>query len=79
MFIEDAGDKYDVKLNADFLTNIVCKVSKSRAGEAEILQLQKGNSVRVLGTVTDRGVIDIVVEDCTIQSGANPSSEPATG
>ena len=77
LFIEDAGDKYDVKLNADFLTNIVCKVSKSRAGEAKVLQLRKGNSVQVLGRVTDRGIIDIVVEDCSIQSGINPSSEPA--
>lgn len=64
--IEDAGGKYDVKLDADFLTNVVCKVAKSRTSETEVLKLRKGNSVRVLGRVTNKGVIDIVVEDCSI-------------
>jgi hypothetical protein len=73
--IEDAGGIYDVKLDADFLTNIVCKVAKSRASEDEVLRLRKGDSVRVLGRVTDKGVIDIVVQDCVIRRDADRGSD----
>ena len=69
--IEEAGDTYDVKLNADFLTNVVCKMGKSSSSEDEVLRLRKGDSITVLGKVTDKGVFDIVVSDCSIHEGGN--------
>ena len=71
--IEDAGGNYDVKLNADFLTNVVCKMVKSSSSEDEVLRLRKGDSITVLGRVTDKGVFDIVVSDCSIPEGSNES------
>ena len=71
--IEDAGGNYDVKLDADFLTNVVCKMVKSSSSEDEVLRLRKGDSITVLGMVTDKGVIDIVVSDCSLHEGSNES------
>ena len=71
--IEDAGEYYDVKLNAEFLTNVVCKIEKSPDSEHGVLRLRKGDNTAVLGKVTDKGVFDIVVDDCIIHEGTGES------
>ena len=70
--ITEAGNKYDVKLETDnFTVDVVCKVDK--ADESIVLSLQQGQTVSVLGRVTDDGILDIVVEDCSIaSSGGSP-------
>ena len=57
--ITEAGNKYDVKLATDIFTvDVVCKVDK--ADESTVLSLQRGQTVTVLGLVTDDGIFDIV-------------------
>ena len=65
--IRDAGSKYDVKLNTDNLwVNIVCKVSQSN--RSSILDLATGETITVYGQVTNDGIVDIVVKNCTARS-----------
>ena len=65
--VTEAGNKYDVKLETDnFTVDVVCKVDKS--SQAAVLPLQQGQTVSVLGRVTDDGILDIVVKDCNIAS-----------
>ena len=65
--ITEAGNKYDVKLATDIFTvDVVCKVDK--ADESTVLSLQRGQTVTALGLVTDDGILDIVVKDCSIAS-----------
>ena len=70
--ITEAGSQYDVKLNTDNIwVNIVCKVGQS--GRSSILEIAKGETITVYGLVTNDGIIDIVVRNCTIrprQSGS---------
>ena len=70
--ITEAGSQYDVKLNTDNIwVDIVCKVGQS--GRSSVLELAKGETITVYGLVTNDGVIDIVVRNCTIrppQSGS---------
>ena len=80
--IEKAGSKYDVKLVAEEkvtaitgtvnpFTNeymgadVVCKVNESEANT--VSQLQKGDQVTVLATISDSGIIDLVVQDCSVR------------
>ena len=80
--ITEAGSKYDVKLETGIFTvDVVCKIDK--ADESTVLSLQQGQTVSVLGRVTDDGILDIVVKDCSIAStGAAAQSagqgQPAT-
>jgi hypothetical protein len=75
--ITEAGNKYDVKLETDnFTVSIVCKVDETN--EPAVLSLQRGQTVTMLGRVTDDGIIDIVVKDCSIASSdraAQPTSQ----
>lgn len=64
--ITEAGNQYDVKLSTGNLwVNIVCKVDQSN--RATVLELAKGETITVYGLVTNDGIIDIVVRNCTIQ------------
>ena len=83
--ITEAGNKYDVKLETDnFTVDVVCKVDK--ADESAVLALQQGQTIIVLGQVTDDGILDIVVKDCSIASsggavrpaGQGQATTPAT-
>ena len=66
--IEGAGSYYDVKLRGDDLfVHIVCKIRQSDAAKAAVLALQVGQNTCVFGRVTDDGIVDIVVEDCSLQ------------
>ncbi len=74
--ITEAGNKYDVKLEtANFTVDVVCKVDK--AEESTVLSLQRGQTVSVLGRVTDDGILDIVVEDCSVAT--SDESPPSAG
>ena len=73
--ITEAGNKYDVKLETGIFTvDVVCKVDK--ADESTVLSLQQGQTVNVLGRVTDDGILDIVVKDCSIASSGG-APQPA--
>ena len=77
--IAEAGNNYDVKLETDnFTVDVVCKLEKS--DEATVLSLRQGQTISVVGRVTDDGIIDIVVKDCSIasSSGASQSGGQAT-
>ena len=64
--ITDAGSEYDVKLSTDNLwVNIVCKVNESN--RSSVLELATGETVTVYGLVTNDGIIDIVVKNCTVR------------
>ena len=80
--IGKADSNYDVKLAAESKVpgvtgtvnpftgeytgaNIVCKVDESMANT--ISQLQEGNEITVLATITNDGFIDLVVKDCSVQ------------
>ena len=64
--IAEAGNQYDVKLNTDNIwVDIVCKIGQS--GRSSVLELAKGETITVYGLVTNAGIIDIVVRDCTIK------------
>lgn len=64
--ITEAGNQYNVKLNTTSIwVTIVCKVSRSN--RSSVLDLRAGETVRVYGRVTDDGIVDIVVRDCTIR------------
>ena len=80
--IEKAGSKYDVKLVAEEkvtaingtvnpFTNeymgadVVCKVDESDANT--VSQLQEGEQVTVSATISDDGLIDLVVKDCLVR------------
>ena len=80
--IEKAGSKYDVKLVAEEkvtarngtvnpFTNeymgadIVCKVDESETNT--VSQLQEGEQVTVVATISDDGLVDLVVKDCSVQ------------
>ena len=64
--ITEAGNQYDVKLNTDNIwVDVVCKVGQS--GRSSVLELAKGETITVYGLVTNAGIIDIVVRDCTIK------------
>ena len=69
--IQDARNYYDVKLMGDSLSSVVCKVSKSPEHEAKVLRLVKGDHITVLGKITDDGIFDLVVQQCTIQVESN--------
>ena len=74
--ITEAGNKYDVKLETDnFTVSIVCKVDETN--ESAVLSLQRGQTVTVLGRVTDDGIIDIVVKDCSIASSDRAAQPPS--
>ena len=76
--ITEAGSKYDVKLETDnFTVDVVCKVDK--ADESVVFSLQQGQTVSVLGRVTDDGIIDIVVKDCSIASSDGVSQPLGQG
>ena len=78
--VETAGDYYDVKLDAGILSNVVCKVARSADSEAAVAGLRQGRRISVVGRVTDDGVFDLVVEDCSITStAAAPSGSGASG
>ena len=66
--VTETGNKYDVKLSTDeffSLTSIVCKVDKSEIDW--VIQLNEGQRITVLGRIKGKSIIDIVVEDCSIQ------------
>ena len=66
--ITEAGSKYDVKLSTDeifSITEIVCKVDKSQV--ASVIELSEGQYITVLGRIKGKSIIDIVVEDCSVQ------------
>ncbi len=64
--VTDAGSYYDVKLNTDNLwVSVVCKVSQS--SKSSVLELATGETTTVYGLVTDDGIIDIVVKNCTVR------------
>ena len=66
--IADAGGYYDVKLRSENpFMDVVCKINKSETSEALVTRLSAGQSVTILGRVTDDGIVDIVVEDCSLQ------------
>ena len=66
--IEEAGSYYDVKLRSeDPFVHIVCKIRQSDAAKAAVLALQAGQNTSVFGRVTDDGIVDIVMEDCSLQ------------
>ncbi len=65
--VQETDSYYDVKLQTDeffSLGHIVCKVDKSQ--KAVVIPLRPSDSVTVLGRVQGVGIIDIVVEDCSI-------------
>ena len=65
--IRDAGSEFDVDLNTDnSWVNIVCKVGQSN--RSSVLELATGETVTVYGLVTNDGIIDIVVKNCTVRS-----------
>ena len=65
--IADAGGYYDVKLRSENpFMDVVCKINKSETSEALVTRLSAGQSVTILGRVTDDGIVDIVVKDCSI-------------
>ena len=73
--ITEAGSKYDVKLETgNFTVDIVCKVDQS--DESAVMSLQQGQTVSVLGRVTDDGILDIVVKDCSV-SETSAAAQPA--
>ena len=60
--IADAGGYYDVKLRSENpFMDVVCKINKSETSEALVTRLSAGQSVTILGRVTDDGIIDIVI------------------
>ena len=64
--ITDAGNQYDVKLHTDNLwVNVVCKVH--RTYKSSVLELATGETITIYGSVTNDGIIDIVVKDCTVR------------
>lgn len=65
--IREAGDYYDVRLDASgfSLTDIVCKVDKAR--RSSILPLRKGDYVTVTGTIRGQSIVDVNVDDCRIR------------
>ena len=67
--VEDADGYFDVKLRSDNpFIDIVCKINKSDSSEAVVLDLAAGQNVTVLGRITDDGIIDLVIKDCSISS-----------
>ena len=76
--ITEAGNKYDVKPEtANFTVAVVCKVDK--ADESIVLSLQQGQTVSALGRVTDDGILDIVVKDCSIASSGGAPQPTGQG
>ena len=66
--IADAGSKYDIKLGTEetfSFVSIVCKVDKSQIDT--VLTLSEGQYVTVKGRIKGQSIIDIVVENCSIQ------------
>ena len=80
--IEKAGSNYDVKLAAESKVpgvtgtvnpftgeytgaDIVCKVDESMVNT--VSQLQEGNEITVLASITNDGFIDLVVKDCSVR------------
>lgn len=84
--ITEAGSDYDVKLGTENpFTKVVCKVSSGH--KSTILTLAAGESVRVQGRVTDAGVFDIVVKNCSVvraehtaskETRSNEATDPAS-
>ena len=66
VLIEETRRAFDVKLDGDFWTIVVCKINKSPSTEAQVLQLAAGDKIVVLGKITDDGIINIDVRDCSI-------------
>ena len=66
--VQQAGNYIDVKLQGrrNTIAEVVCKVSGDWKGAAEI---QLNTTVTVEGLVTTKGVIDLVVYDCSVVSG----------
>ena len=76
--VTEAGNEYDVKLETgNFTVDVVCKVDKD--DESAVLSLQQGQTVSVLGQVTDDGILDIVVKDCSMASARGVQQIPAQG
>ena len=64
--ITEASSQYDVKLHTgNFWVNVVCKVN--RTYKSSILQLATGETITIYGLVTNDGIVDIVVKDCTVR------------
>ena len=75
ILVEPAGDRYDVKLiTGNPFASVVCKVSS--AHKASVLELSVGHPVRVHGKLTDEGIIDLVVEDCTLAPERVSADDP---
>ncbi len=84
--ITEAGSQYDVKLNTDNIwVNIVCKIGS--ANRPSVLELAAGEIVTVYGQITNDGIVDIVVKNCTVRApqstqgeeqGQLPAVEPTT-
>ena len=76
--VTEAGNKYDIKLETgNFTVDVVCKVDKDY--ESAVVSLQQGQNVSVLGQVTDDGILDIVVKDCSLASAGGAQQIPAQG
>ena len=76
--IADAGGYYDVKLRSENpFMDVVCKINKSETSEALVTRLSAGQSVTILGRVTDDGIVDIVIKDCSIPLDGQVVALPA--
>ena len=66
--ITEAGSKYDIKLVTEetfSFASIVCKVDRSQLNS--VLSLSEGQYITVKGRIKGLSIIDIVVENCSIQ------------
>lgn len=66
--ITEAGSKYDIKLvteEAFSFASVVCKVDRSHLNA--VLSLSEGQYITVKGRIKGQSIIDIVVENCSIQ------------
>ena len=72
--VERAGSFIDVKLQGrrNTFAEVVCKISGDWEQAA---QIQVNTTVIVEGLVTDKGVIDLVMEDCAVVSGVVGTDE----
>ena len=65
-----ASDKYDVKLAAEkpariTSPDIVCKMDRGYADA--VSRLRRGQEITVLGHITGEGIVDLVIDYCTLQ------------
>lgn len=72
--ITETGSNYDVKFGTENpLTNVVCKVGSGH--KSTVLTLAAGESIKVQGTVSDDGLFDIVVKNCSIVRAEHTASK----